>query len=250
MNTKERLLKFLEHLDISAFAFEKKVGISNGYINNMRSSIGPSVLEKIIDHYPQLNKIWLLHEEGDMLNKGITSSDVNGRNIGTPTGTYKSKTKEFIQLSEGKYVMTTPLIQKKAYAGYLTGWGDEEYIEEQPKHSIIVDKPHRGEYVSFEVVGDSMDDGTSRSIIAGSIATGRKIERSFWKSKLHLKNYKVFIIVTTAGILIKEIIEHNVEAGTITIRSFNQDKKAYPDKVVHLEKVMQIFNVVQVTKHI
>lgn len=180
----------------------------------------------------------------------LKKDDFNGKSLGDSIGTYKNKTgKEFIELSSGIYMMITPLVNKKAYAGYLTGWGDEEYIEDLPKHSITVAKPHQGDYLSFEIVGDSMDDGSAKAIQAGDIVTGRKIERSHWRSKLHLKKFREFVIVTIKGIIVKEIIEHNVDQNTITVRSYNPDKSAYPDKVINLAEVMQIFNVVQISKH-
>lgn len=181
-------------------------------------------------------------------NKG---ADPNGRELGHAVGNYISKgNKEFIELSKGSYLMITPLVNKKAHAGYLTGWGDEEYIEELPKHSINVDKPYRGEYLSFETVGRSMDDGTDRSICENDIVTGRKIERSLWKnSKLHLNKYDEFIIVATEGILVKKIIKHDTVKQTITFTSYNPDKETYPDQTINIDQVMQLFNVVQVTKN-
>lgn len=74
--------------------------------------------------------------------------------------------------------MNTPLVLQRAQAGYLTGWGDPEYVAELPTHPIIVDKAGRGEYCSFEVSGDSMDNGLENAIKAGDIVTGRKIDRA------------------------------------------------------------------------
>ncbi len=64
---KDRLIIFIDSLELSQGKFEKECGISNGYVNNIRGSIGPNVLEKILIKYPLLNKIWLLHGEGEML---------------------------------------------------------------------------------------------------------------------------------------------------------------------------------------
>lgn len=169
--------------------------------------------------------------------------------IGSKVGIFKTKSREFIELSDGHYIMHVPLVNQKAYAGYLTGWGDNEFVEELPRHPILVDKPHKGEYISFEVKGDSMDDGTDKAIQDGDIITGRKIERSLWKSKLHLKKYSEFVIVTIKkGIIVKNIIDHDTSANEITCRSYNTDKGQYPDFKVNLDTVMQLFNVIQVTK--
>lgn len=181
----------------------------------------------------------------------VEKSNINQSNaklLGHSVGTYKSKNREFIELSDGSYIMSTPLVNQKAYAGYLVGWGDPEYVEELPKHPIIVDKPYKGEYISFQVLGDSMDDGSADAIQAGDIITGRKIERSLWKSKLHLKKYREFIVVTMKGIIVKHVVDHDTERGVITCRSYNPDKEKYPDITVQLSQVMQLLNVIQVTK--
>lgn len=214
-------------------------------------SIETGANEKEIS-YNTLPGVIVVEGQGDvkkyLKNKG---ADPNGRELGHVIGNYISKgNKEFIELSKGSYLMITPLVNKKAHAGYLTGWGDEEFIEELPKHSINVDKPYRGEYLSFETVGMSMDDGTDRSICENDIVTGRKIDRSLWKnSKLHLNKYDEFIIVATEGILVKKIIKHDIVKQTITFTSYNPDKETYPDQTINLDQVMQLFNVVQVTKN-
>lgn len=172
----------------------------------------------------------------------------NAYDLGTPVGTHQTKNNSFTELSGGKYIMPTPLVTTKGRAGYLSGWGDAEYLEELPQHAIITDKPVMGEYISFEVAGDSMDDGSSKSIQNGDIVTGRKIERSLWKNKLHLKKFTDFVIVTLDGILIKQILNHDTTNGKITCHSLNADKKEYPDFELSLTKVMQIFNIVQITK--
>ncbi|HHV86243.1 MAG TPA: hypothetical protein GXX42_10605 [Petrimonas sp.] len=66
-NAKERLLKFLLHLDIGQGKFEELVGISNGYINNNKGSIGSSVMDRISTRYPELNINWIATGNGDML---------------------------------------------------------------------------------------------------------------------------------------------------------------------------------------
>lgn len=67
MSAKQRLKLFLEHLHIGQAAFERRVGISNGYVNNLNGSIGSSVIGKIATAYPELNTSWLLTGEGEMI---------------------------------------------------------------------------------------------------------------------------------------------------------------------------------------
>lgn len=162
---------------------------------------------------------------------------------------YNTGQMEFIELSGGKFIMNTPLVKAKAQLGYLTGWGDSEYLSEMPVHPVLVDKIHRGVYRSFETEGDSMDDGTSKAIQDGDILTGRRIERSHWRNKLHLTKFREYVIVTIKkGITAKNIIKHDTEKHSITCHSYNSDRKAYPDFEVSLNEVMEIYNIVQITK--
>jgi len=67
MTTKERLKKFLKHLNTGQNSFERKVGIANGYINNLKGSIGSDNIDKIGTHFPELNIEWLISGKGEML---------------------------------------------------------------------------------------------------------------------------------------------------------------------------------------
>jgi hypothetical protein len=154
----------------------------------------------------------------------------------------------FIDLGNGQYIMIVPLVQDYAYAGYLSGYQDNEYLEELPKHSFVVNKQHRGHYMAFQVIGDSMSNGTDESITEGSTVTGREIQRHLWNSRFHIHRFKDYVIVHKEGILIKRIIRHDVDTGVITCQSLNPDKDAYPDFDLSLDDCKQIFNIVNVTQ--
>ena len=108
----------------------------------------------------------------------------------------------------------------------------------------MVDKQHRGNYCAFEVKGDSMDNGLIGSYKEGYIVLGREIPKNMWRDKLHIKKWRTFIVVTkTDGILIKQISKHDTARGIITLHSLNEE---YDDIQLQLDKVAQLFNVVQV----
>lgn len=139
-------------------------------------------------------------------------------------------------------ILNVPLVNQYAYAGYLGGYSDVEYIESLPTIPFIVDHEAHGHYIAFEVRGDSMNDGTEESYLEGDRLLCREIKRELWAdSKLHIRKWD-FVIVHKDGILIKRILDHNVEEGTITIHSLNP---IYPDRVINLAEVYQIFNVIE-----
>lgn len=64
---KDRLSAFIEYLGLSTSAFEKRCGLSNGYVRNIKGNLGGKKLEDILNEFPQLNRNWLLFGEGSML---------------------------------------------------------------------------------------------------------------------------------------------------------------------------------------
>lgn len=143
-----------------------------------------------------------------------------------------------------KMVMQVPLVHQYAYAGYLSGFSDPEYLEDLPVEPVMVDSVPRGKYMAFEVRGDSMDDGTIRSYPARCKVVGREIQKHHWRDKLHIHKWNFIIVHRTDGILLKQIKKHDVNTGVLTLHSFNE---LYEDFEINLDDVIQIFNVVKKT---
>lgn len=79
VSVKQRLIQFIKYKGIGQGKFEKTVGLSNGYINQLRHSPSPQKIQMIIGAYPDLNQSWLLTGEGEMLNslKICTEPNIN-----------------------------------------------------------------------------------------------------------------------------------------------------------------------------
>ncbi len=67
MNIGDRIKMIAKYYGVRPSAFEKQCGFSNGYIKGVKWSIGDDKLKKILEHYPNINKVWLLTGEGEML---------------------------------------------------------------------------------------------------------------------------------------------------------------------------------------
>lgn len=83
---KERLLLYINSLGITKSEFERKSGLSNGYLNKLKGYVGQEKLNCILEAYPDLNRVWLLTGEGEMTKSAqsvgnISNSNVSGVNV-------------------------------------------------------------------------------------------------------------------------------------------------------------------------
>lgn len=66
MNTKEKILQYLDFKEISQGKFCRKIGVSNGFLSSGKH-IGSEKLKAIRDNYVDLNMDWLIYDEGEMI---------------------------------------------------------------------------------------------------------------------------------------------------------------------------------------
>lgn len=74
----ERILQFIDYLNIPVSEFERSCNLSNGAVSKMGDNTRRSTLNKICNTYPQLNIDWLLTGKGDMV-KEYTVAFLRGR---------------------------------------------------------------------------------------------------------------------------------------------------------------------------
>jgi phage repressor protein C with HTH and peptisase S24 domain len=203
---------------VNAIGFQKSY-LSNIVSGNQKAS--SAFVTKFTEHYQHI-----IHKGLETIPPKITS---NARPI---------------DLNE-KTIMHVPLVTKHAYAGYLAGFGDDEYISSLTTIPMIADKEYKGNYLAFEVKGDSMDNDTKDSYEQGDIVICREVARTHWQSKLHITKYDFIIVTRTEGLLLKRIIKHDTTAGILTMHSLNP---MYDDQTVKLDDVAKIFNVVKVIR--
>lgn len=139
--------------------------------------------------------------------------------------------------------INVPIVPIYAHAGYLHSYGDMEYMESLPTMPVLTDRNFKGNYMIFEVNGDSMDDGSSRSLSSGDKVLAREIRQDLWINKLHINSWYFIIVHRTEGILVKQILAHDVERGEIVCHSLNP---IFEDFTVNLRDVSQLYNVVSI----
>lgn len=224
MDASQIINKLIEYSRLNASDFAVKIGTKTTQAiydlqKGRTKTISKAMADKILSCYPEINKAWLITGEGEML---------------------KQKREALPRAMD--VVVGVPLVSQYAYAGYLTGFGDPEYIDTLPKIDFTPERHMTGNYVAFEVKGDSMNDGSADSYLEGELLICREVESIYWKDSKLFINKRDFVIIHKEGILIKRIITHDVENHKITIHSLNP---LYPDEVLDLADVKQIFSVVE-----
>lgn len=156
---------------------------------------------------------------------------------------------KFIELPNGQYYMLMPLAEFNIQAGFLSTYQDADFLMDLSQHGILVDKPVQGRYVAFRVNGDSMDDGSSNAITRNSVVSTRELQRHHWKDKLRFRDFPYWVIYTTQNKmpLLKEIVHHNVEEGTIVCHSLN-DSPEFTDFTLHMNDIQALFYVIDVNR--
>jgi len=222
-------------IDLKRFRKDKKIkqseiceilGISQPFLSAIEKGSRPLNDEKFNKLYSHYGNIILEYKQTE---RPIVVEAV------LPEDRSNAKPKMISELE----VTIAPLISQYAQAGYLCGFADKEYLDKQPMY-VATQKYSGGNYVAFEIRGDSMDNDRRNAICNGDVVLGRELNKDYWKCKLHIP--RVFVIVhREEGILLKEIIEHDVENGIITCHSYNPNKILYPDFQLHLKDVQQLF---------
>ncbi|BBQ09302.1 S24 family peptidase [Elizabethkingia anophelis] len=147
------------------------------------------------------------------------------------------------EVKQKKYTTTleVKIVTMKARAGFSDSYYADEYLEDMPTVLIEADREYKGNYLAFEVDGDSMEPEYNK----GDIVICREVKRDLWKYKLHYKDYDFIIAHGTKGIMLKEITSHDPETGEITCHSLNNENGKNKDFTLNLKEVAFLYNVVE-----
>lgn len=167
------------------------------------------------------NEDYLLGGEGTLLKEQPESHIVN----------------EVYPVPEENYIMVE-YADLRVSAGMLGG-GDVQQLPETHKR-LLPREYEKGNYLVVRVSGDSMYDGTARSLVDGDEVLVKELSHDVstqLQDGIPIKN-NLFVITTRDGNVLKQITEINREHGHIVCHSFNE---RYSDYKIPFEEVLQIF---------
>lgn len=104
MKAIQRVALFIEYKEMSIRSFEQSCGLNNGSIQaaiKRNTGIKDETMNTILDTYPEINPVWLLRGEGEMLINQIQySPDEKNMEVNEDSDDYKQKSE--IKRLEGK----------------------------------------------------------------------------------------------------------------------------------------------------
>ena len=202
-------MEFIEYKDIKKRAFEEAVGLSNGYLNQLRNSPGVDKISAILETYPEINKVWLLTGEGEML-----KTSPGGVPAMPPPG------------DEAAHVV--PLLPLSAQGGPLNDFVLS--VREADCEKVV--SPIPGADLAITVSGDSM---------APEYPNGSRLLIKRINEKAFIEWGKTYVLDTCNGSVIKRIVP-SAKEGFVKCLSINTDP-IYAPFEVSLSDIYGIYKV-------
>lgn len=208
MDIKNRIYEYLRIVKMTPAEFERNTGLSNGYLRNIKNSIGVDKISNIVSVYPDLNLEWLITGNGEMLKSNHTSSTTSSAQV---------------QISAN----TKPRIPYTAAAGSITN--AVEGISESQCEQVPVVPTFPSYDFTIIVKGDSMEP----KIEGGDEVACKRVD-----STSFIQWGKVHVLDTAQGVVIKRIYE---DGDKIKCVSYNPE---YPPFSIEKSEIYSISLVV------
>jgi len=149
----------------------------------------------------------------------------------TKGSNYLEKRRQMKMASQVSEIQFVPV---KAAAGYLTGYADQDFLDELNTFTLPMLAP--GQYRAFEIMGDSMLPTPS-----GSVIVCEKVD-----DQEDIKNSQAYIVVSkTDGIVYKRVVKNNKTRTRLTLVSDNPQYEPYhinTDDVVEMWKAVYVLH--------
>lgn len=180
---KGRLLTYLQHKGISQTLFSERMGVSPTYIGAMRKGLSLNKLQKLSEHFPDLNREWLMYGSGQMLVSETEEPSVDVKQY------------------------EVPMLPVSAYAGNLQMWSNG--VRSADCEKVMAPVPDAD--FAIRISGDSMEP----RFHDGSVILIKRInEKAFipWGNPM--------VIDTENGVLVKVVLPGSNDS-LIEARSVN-----------------------------
>lgn len=258
MKAIERLKQYIDIKGIKPAAFEKIVGLSNGYINKQfarNADLGESIFNKILENCPEINPMWLMFGTGEMVQTKNEKNVVkkidhknDHKNDHIPN-VKKKYANELLQVSESRelYQNRTPaivtidsnnddniaLVPIPLSAGYLEGYKDKDFISQLPSYRMP--GLNNGIFRMFEVEGNSMYPTLPNK----SYVVGQFVEN--WIRDIRDNQIYAVISNEVEGGLIKRCLNKIKKYNNLICKSDN--RRNYPNQNINPASIKEVWEI-------
>lgn len=217
---KQRLIDFIKSEGLSVREFEKRCGLSNAYIATLRHSPSTNKLSTILSAFPQLNRVWLLTGEGEMLNPvaGASEASEGVKNVNP----------------ERSYTVGRPYYNVDFLAGFDLTVDDQTAV---PDYLISFPPYDRPGVLWCNVSGHSMEPEISNGDI---IALSEVLN---WRDFLVLGD--VYAIITTEGLRTVKRLRRGPSPDSYTLQPANP---AYDPQPIRADQIARVYRVLTAVK--
>lgn len=194
-SVKERLKEFLSYKNIGQRKFAESCGLSSGFVGNIVNSIQPKTMNRIARQYPELNPIWLLTGEGEML-KSNESNEIRTTS-GIP------HIEDILAYCSKGQGFDVSIMQKNCPVYNIPGTEEADFTIQATGRSMI-NREH-----------------PSRSIKEGDYVACRKPRTNI------IRYGEIYALATSDGVMVKVVKRCNKE-GVVILESFNTEEGFEP----------------------
>lgn len=250
-----RLCRYMEFKGLNANNVTVDAGLSVGLIGKAiknSSGLNSDTIEKILHTYIDLNPIWFVLGDGDMLKPNVQDLKHIESVTNSVTFSEETKSKENVTLSlkEGDsiykrmpQVITVDshgkdnivMVPVQAHAGYLTGYGDAEFIQTLPTYRLP--SLNNGTFRMFQIKGHSMYP----TMHDKSYVAAEWVEN--WVKDI--KDNKLYVVVVQSdeneGILVKRVLNRIKKYDNLFLKSDN--RKEYPNRTIRPSEIKEVWEV-------
>ena len=250
----DRFDEYMKHSGLNDNRVTNQLGLSIGTLGKSRKEgrdLSDRSVEKILKFYVDLNRVWLLTGVGEMLNKKKEEEEMEKKreeeekkNALSRLGANWDKGDKENFVSEVTEIPFTDFravefVDLHASAGPL-GMSNIDFLPDT-KRRLIPKEYENGNYLVVRVDGDSMNDGTPRSLYDGDeVLICEKTNYRWYEMPIRKT---LFVICSRDGNVLKQIGEINFKEGYIVCHSFNP---SHGDYRIAFEDILQVFVVLHV----
>lgn len=232
-NIQDRIMEYLGSKKLSDRELSTRIGLSHGYLGSVRKGtvMGLDKVEKILDTFEDLNKLWVFTGAGSMTSEEKSYKEITNN----PHFFREEEPAPYIVTVDQSGRDNITFVNVRARAGYLSGFGDPEYVSELPAYRL----PgfNNGTFRAFEVEGDSMYQYQTRSgLVPGSWVIAERVDHP-----VYIRDSRVYVIVSTEGIIIKRCINRLKAEEPILICQSDNKSGEYSDILLYPDQITEVW---------